>query len=88
MFSSLINLMEPLPTKSIGKRLTPIDTFMPILTITQPKNMSFLKLLVTRAIQIFSPQFLEKEKSHLTKALVANGYSITQINKAFTHPPF
>jgi hypothetical protein len=39
--------------------------------------------LVTQAIQIFAPEFLEKEKAHLTKAFVANGYSITQINKAF-----
>jgi hypothetical protein len=42
-----------------------------------------LKTLVTHAIQISTPQFLEKEKSHLTQALKANGYSISQINKSF-----
>jgi hypothetical protein len=39
--------------------------------------------LVTQAIQIFTPNFLEKEKSHLTKAPTSNGYSISQISKAF-----
>jgi hypothetical protein len=31
----------------------------------------------------YLPQFLEKEKSHLTKALISNGYTKSQINKVF-----
>jgi hypothetical protein len=39
--------------------------------------------LVTGAICISDPHFLEKEKSHLTKTLLSNGYSISQIYHAF-----
>jgi hypothetical protein len=42
-----------------------------------------LKTLITRALHISSPQFLAEEKSHLTKALLSNGYSLHQINQAF-----
>jgi hypothetical protein len=36
-----------------------------------------LKTLVTLAIYISSPQFLAKEKAHLTKTLLSNGYSLS-----------
>jgi hypothetical protein len=41
-----------------------------------------LKTLITKAIHNYA-QFFEKEKSHLTKALISNGYSLFQINKTF-----
>jgi hypothetical protein len=82
MFSSPIFWMVPSPTKFIEKICILTNTYMPFSPSSNPKICCF-KNFVTRAIQISSPQFLEKEKSHLTKALVANGYSISQINKAF-----
>jgi hypothetical protein len=42
-----------------------------------------LKPLITRAICVFAPQFLAEEKTHLTKTLLSNGYSLSQINHAF-----
>jgi hypothetical protein len=46
------------------------------------KNV-ILKTLATRALRILAPQFLAKEKSHVTKTLLSNGYSLAQINKDF-----
>jgi hypothetical protein len=42
-----------------------------------------VKTLVTRAIHISDSHFLEKKKSHLTNALLSNGYSLSQIHHAF-----
>jgi hypothetical protein len=42
-----------------------------------------LKTMITRALRISTPHVLKNKKSHLTKALVANGYSIAQINTTF-----
>jgi hypothetical protein len=42
-----------------------------------------LKTLATCSLHISAPQFLAKEKAHLTNTLLSNGYSLTQINQAF-----
>jgi hypothetical protein len=83
MFSSLVFLMAPFPTKSIGRKLTLIDTFNASSHHHPTQKSIVLKTLITRAIHISSPQFLAKEKAHLTKTLLSNGYSLSQINQAF-----
>jgi hypothetical protein len=47
------------------------------------QKSAILKTLITQAIWILDPRALNKEKYHLTKSSVANGYSIAQINKEF-----
>jgi len=39
--------------------------------------------LTNRAIHIFTPQFLAKGKTQLTKVMLSNGYSHSQINQFF-----
>jgi hypothetical protein len=56
---------------------------MPTPTITQAQKYVVLKTLVTRALCISTPQCLVEEKAHLTKSLLSNGYSLSQINQAF-----
>jgi hypothetical protein len=71
-------------THQVHKKKTHIDQYLHTRSHHYlSQKYVVLKTLVTRAIQISAPQFLEKEKAHLNKALVANGYSISQINKAF-----
>jgi hypothetical protein len=47
------------------------------------QKLVVLKALVTLAIHKSSPQFLANEKAYLTKTLLSNGYSLSQITHAF-----
>jgi hypothetical protein len=47
------------------------------------QNSAVLITLISGANHIFAPQFIDQENTHLTKAFVSNGYSISEINKAF-----
>ena len=60
-------MMAPSLTKFIGKRVTPTHTFMPSLIIYLPQKTASLKTLITGAIKIYNPDFVEKGKTHLTK---------------------
>jgi hypothetical protein len=46
-----------------------------------------LKTIVSRAIRISNPQFLEKEKYHLTKVLMSNCYTISQYQQGLPINP-
>jgi hypothetical protein len=81
-------LISRLPNDSLTHQLywkkTDTDTYLHAQSHHHPaKKYVVLKTLVTQAIRISDPQVLEKEKSHLTKSLVSNGYISSQINKYF-----
>jgi hypothetical protein len=70
-------------THEVYRKMNHTDRYLHAHSHHHPaKNSSVLKTLISRALRISTPRVLKNEKSHLTKALVANGYSIAQINKA------
>jgi hypothetical protein len=71
-------------THKVYRKPTHIDQYIHALSHHYPTQKStILKTLTTRAIWISSPQFLEEEKDHMTKAFMTNGYSVSHINKYF-----
>jgi hypothetical protein len=71
-------------THQVYRKKTYTDIFLHAHSHYHPiQKYVILKTMVARAIRIFAPHFLEKEKFHLTKALMAIGYSNSQINKGF-----
>jgi hypothetical protein len=81
-------LISRLPDGSIShqvyRKKTHTDRYLNASSHHHPtQKYVVLKTLVTRAICNSSPQFLAKEKAHLTKTLLSNGYSLSQITHAF-----
>jgi hypothetical protein len=69
----------------VYRKKTHTDRYLNAISNHHPTKKSIvLKNLVTQATCIYSPQFLSKEKAHITKTLLANGYSLCQINQAFS----
>jgi hypothetical protein len=61
-------------TLQVYQKKTHTDPYLHAQSHHHPTHKSFvLETLVSQAIIIPSPHFFEKEKSHLTKALSANG---------------
>jgi hypothetical protein len=70
-------LISCLPNGSIShqvyRKKTYIERYLNVSSHHHPtQNFIFLKTMITRAICIFTPQFLAEEKTHLTKALLSN----------------
>jgi hypothetical protein len=71
-------------THQVYRNKTHVDRYLHAQSHHHPTQKSIvLKTLVSRAIQIFVPHFLKNERAYVTKALMFDGYSLSQINKAF-----
>jgi hypothetical protein len=80
----IFRLLGGFLTHRVYRKNTHIDRYLHTHSHHRPtQKLVVLKNLFTRTIRILAPQFLKKEKSHMTQALKANGHSISQINKSF-----
>jgi hypothetical protein len=65
-------------TYQVYRKKTHTNRYLHVDSHHHPNKKSIvLKTLITRVVRISTPQFLEKEKTHITKALMSNGSSIS-----------
>jgi hypothetical protein len=77
-------LLDGSNSHRVYRKKTHTDRYLNTTSHHHPaQNYVVLKTFLTQAIRISSPKFLAKEKAHLTKTLLSNGYSLSQINQAF-----